>query len=115
MFSEFPFEWGKMYAVGMITPQCCEECLDNGLTAHVVNINKNFPWGNWNPFGRRLSVGGTNMKRESYKQIFGNFNSLGSKITEDSELQEVFMKFYSGSMSKGELEVSSSKSGQKEA
>jgi len=43
-FPGFTFVWGKMYVVGMMIRQCCEGCIVNGWTAHVVNINNSFPW-----------------------------------------------------------------------
>jgi len=48
-FPGFQFKWGKMYVFGMITRECCEGCINDGWTAHVVLIKGGgFPFGKIN-------------------------------------------------------------------
>jgi len=48
-FPGFQFKWGRMYVFGMITRECCEGCINDGWTAHVVLIKGGgFPFGEIN-------------------------------------------------------------------
>jgi len=48
-FPGFQFKWGRMYVFGMITRECCEGCINDGWTAHVVLIKGGgFPLGEIN-------------------------------------------------------------------
>jgi len=81
-FPGFQFQWGKMYVFGMITRECCEECINDGWTAHVVLIK-----GGGFPFGK------------SAKHPF-------DKINKQSELEASFWK-KGKSPSKKEIEKQS--------
>jgi len=86
-FPGFTFEWGKQYAFGMVTQSCCTECVDSGWTVHHVYVSR---------------------RRKSYE-----------KINSKSEILSLPSKTFSKPKSESEysksgLEITSSKSGQKD-
>jgi len=78
-FPGFTFALGKMYVVGMITRRCCEECIDDGWTAHVVNINSN-PFGGIIPFAKDLPVPDA---KDSYSALEDTFIKRGGSKPQD--------------------------------
>jgi len=60
-FPGFPFSSNKLYAIGMKTSSCCEECLDKGFTYHVV-----YPI-----FFKRGKSDGKGMVEDTYTSDYG--------------------------------------------
>jgi len=93
-FPGFTFASGKMYVVGMVTPRCCEECIDDGWTAHLVNINSN-PFGGTIPFVREDSQDKSNKGKDTDLKSPGalrskSINMLGQsdEVTSSRSVEE---------------------------